>query len=178
MNKHSRFTSHAFKLAVMALAISGAGSAMAATATATSTSVVVQAIAISNTGNLSFGSIAPSASAGSVTVSPNGTRTFGGGTTAAGGSPTAAQFSVTGEAGLLYSISTAASSATLTSGGNNMPFTVISDTTASAILTGTASSGTLTGGGQTIYVGGSLTVGANQVAGTYTGTINVAVDYQ
>jgi spore coat protein U-like protein len=58
-----------------------------------------------------------------------------------------------------------------------MAFTAISDTSASAITTGTVATGTLTGGAQTIYVGGALTVGANQVAGTYAGNINVAVDY-
>jgi spore coat protein U-like protein len=177
MNKHSRFTSKGFKLAVMALAISGAGSAMAATATATSTSVVIQAIQISNNGNLAFGNIAASGTAGTVTVSPNGSRGVTGGTVAAGGTSTAAQFNVTGQAGLTYSINFSGTSATLTSGANTMAFTAISDVTASAITTGTVASGILTGGNQTIYVGGSLTVGATQVAGTYTGSINVAVDY-
>jgi hypothetical protein len=177
MNKHSRFISNGFKLAVMALAISGAGSAMAATATATSTSVVITPIQITKTADLSFGSIAGGATAGTVTVSPNGSRSFTGGTVTAGGTSTAAQFSVTGQAGLTYSISLAGTSSQLTSGGNNLGFTAISDVTASAITTGTAPSGTLTGGNQTIFVGGVLTVGINQLAGTYTGSINVAVDY-
>jgi len=112
-----------------------------------------------------------------VTVSPNGTRSVSGGTVAAGGTPTAAQFSVTGQTGLTYAINMAGTSATLTSGANTMAFTAVSDTTASAITTGIAPTGTLTGGAQTIYVGGVLTVGANQVAGTYTGNISVAVDY-
>jgi spore coat protein U-like protein len=68
-------------------------------------------------------------------------------------------------------------SANLSSGGNNLPFTAISDTTASAITTGIATSGTLTGGAQSIYVGGKVDVAINQPAGTYTGTIAVDVNY-
>ena len=177
MNKHARFASNVFKFAVVALALFGAGSAMAATATATSTGVVVTPIAISKTVDLSFGNIAGGASLGTVTLSPNGTRAVSGGVVAAGGTPAAAQFNVTGPAGLTYAIDMTGTSATLTSGANSMAFTAISDTTASAITSGTAATGTLTGGAQTIFVGGSLAVGISQAAGTYTGTISVAVNY-
>jgi spore coat protein U-like protein len=177
MNKYSRFTSNSAKLAVLALAICGAGSAMAATASATSTSVVVTPIQISKATDLSFGAIASSGTAGTVTLTPGGTRTVGGGAVAAGGVSTAAKFDVTGQAGLTYAISMAGTSANLTSGSDTIPFTVISDVTASAITTGIAATGTLTGGAQSIYVGGALTVAANQAAGTYTGTVAVAVNY-
>jgi spore coat protein U-like protein len=112
-----------------------------------------------------------------VTVSPNGTRNVSGGAVAAGGTATAAQFNVTGQTGLTYGIDFTGTSATLTSGSDTMTFATVSDVTASAITSGNASAGTLTGGAQTIYVGGSLAVGANQNAGTYTGTISVAVNY-
>jgi spore coat protein U-like protein len=177
MDKYSRFTSNSVKLAVMALAICGAGNAMAATANATSTSVVVTPIQISKTVDLSFGSIASGGTTGTVTLTPGGTRTVGGGAVAVGGVPAAAKFDVTGQSGLTYAITMTGTSANLTSGTDTIPFTVISDVTASAITTGIATSGTLTGGAQSIYVGGSLAVGANQPAGTYTGTVAVAVDY-
>jgi|AraplaDrversion2_2_1032049.scaffolds.fasta_scaffold01239_6 hypothetical protein len=176
MNKYSRFTS--VKLAAMALAICGAGNAMAATASATSTSTVITPIAISNTANLSFGNIAAGGTTGSVTVKPDGTRAFTGGAVTAGGTSTAAQFNVTGQTGMTYTIDFTGTSASLTSGADSMTFTTVSDVTASAITTGNATTGTLTAGAQTIYVGGSLAVGANQNAGTYTGTISVAVAYQ
>jgi hypothetical protein len=177
MNKHSRFTSNGFKLAVMALAISGAGSAMAATTNATSTGVVVTPIAVTKSADLSFGNFAGGASIGTVVLTPAGVRSNTGGVVLAGGTITAAKFDVTGQAGLTYSISMAGTSANLTSGGNNIPFTAISDTSASAITTGIATSGTLTGGAQSIYVGGKLDVAINQPAGTYTGTVAVDVNY-
>lgn len=177
MNKYSRITARSLKLAAVTLAIFGAGHAMAANATATSTSTVITPIVINNTANLSFGSIAAGATTGTVTVSPNGTRAVGGGAVAAGGVSTAAQFNVTGQTGLTYGIDFAGTSPSLTSGSDTMVFTTISDVTASAITTGNVSAGTLTGGAQTIFVGGSLAVGANQNAGTYTGTISVAVNY-
>ena len=178
MNKHARFTFNGFKLAALVLATCAAGSAIAATATANSTSTIVTPIAIAKTADLSFGSFASGGAAGTVTVSPNGSRAFGGGAVAAGGTVTAAQFNVTGQAGLTYSISFAGTPTSLSDGSSHtMAFSTVSDTTASAITSGNVTAGTLTGGAQTIFVGGALTVGANQVAGTYSGTISVAVDY-
>jgi spore coat protein U-like protein len=58
-----------------------------------------------------------------------------------------------------------------------MAFAPISALTANTATSGTVSSGTLTGGTQTIFVGGSLTVAANQAPGTYSGTVTATVDY-
>ncbi|MEW6372070.1 MAG: DUF4402 domain-containing protein [Pseudomonadota bacterium] len=177
MTKQFRSASNGLKFAVLALAIAGAGSAQAATANATSTSTVVAPINISKTADLSFGSFAAGAAPGSVTVSPNNTRGVSGGVIAMGGTATAAQFNVTGEAGSGYVV-TLGGSTELTSGGNTMPFTPVSDFTASSITTGNVTTSTLTGGAQTIYVGGVLSVAANQAAGEYTGTVTATVEYQ
>lgn len=178
MNKHTRFTSNGFKLAVAAVALYGAGSAMAATsATATSTSVVVTPISVSKSADMSFGSIAGGATAGTVTLTPGGTRTVAGGAVAAGGTPAAAKFDVTGSGTLTYAIDYTGTATSLTSGGDTMAFAAISDTSASAKTSGTVATGALTAGAQSIYVGGVLTVGINQNAGTYTGNIAVAVNY-
>lgn len=177
MTKHSRLTLNHLSLAALALAITAAaGSAAAAVATATSTSTVVAPIAITKNADLAFGAFAAGASAGSVTVSPNGTRAVSGGVTAMGGTPGAARFDVVGAAGTNYSISIT-DSGQLSSGSDNMAFTSISDVTASAITTGNVTSGTLASGTQSIYVGGVLTVGINQAAGTYTGTVSATVEY-
>jgi hypothetical protein len=178
MNKHTRFTSNGFKLAVVALALSGAGSAMAATsATATSTSVVVTPIAVTKSADMSFGNIAGGATAGTATLTPGGTLSVSGGTIKAGGTPAAAKFDVTGSGTLTYAIDMTGTATALTSGSDTMTFAAISDTSASAKTSGTVSTGALTAGAQSIYVGGILTVGINQNAGTYTGNIAVAVNY-
>lgn len=178
MNKHTRFTSNGFKLAVVALALCGAGSAMAATsATATSTSVVVTPIAVTKSADMSFGNIAGGATAGTVTLTPAGVRTVSGGAVAAGGTPAAAKFDVTGSGTLTYAIDYTGTATTLTSGSDTMAFAAISDTSASAKTSGTVATGALTAGAQSIYVGGVLTVGISQNAGTYTGNIAVAVNY-
>ena len=176
MTKQSRSTSTILTLSALALAAAAAGSASAAIATATSTSTVVTPIAISKNADLAFGSFAPGATLGTVTVSPNGTRAVSGGVVAMGGSATAAQFAVAGQDGATYSI-TLGGSTSLVSGGDSMTFTSISDLSASAATSGNVSSGTLTGGAQTIYVGGVLDVAANQPAGTYTGTVTATVEY-
>lgn len=176
MNKNSTIHFRGLRVALAILACCGASEALAATANATSTGVVITPIAIAKTTDLSFGNIAASAAPGTVTVSPNGSRSFTGGAVAAGGTSTAAKFDVTGQAGLTYSI-TLGGSASLSDGTNTMAFSRISDVTASAITTGNVTSGTLTGGAQSIYVGGVLSVGANQVANTYTGTVTATVDY-
>lgn len=176
MTKYSRFNSTSFRMAVLALAIAGSGSAIAANAVATSTSTVVSAINITKSSDLAFGSFAASAAPGTVTVTPGGTRTAGGGVTAVGTTATAARFDVTGQAGLGYTISIV--STPLSDGGSNsMTFTEISDLAASANTTGTVTAGTLTGGAQSFYVGGVLAVAANQAAGSYSGTVTATVNY-
>lgn len=177
MTKQLRITSNRFAIATLALAAAAAaGSVHAAVATATSTSTVIAPIAITKITDLSFGTFAPGATPGTVTVSPNSTRAVSGGVVAAGGTSTAAQFNVTGESGMNYSISLGGS-ATLASGSDTMAFTSISDLSASANTSGNVTSGTLTAGAQSIYVGGVLNVGANQAAGTYTGTVTATVEY-
>lgn len=172
MTKHF---STRLKFAALALAATAAAGVHAAQTSAVTSGTVVAPIAIAKTADLAFGNFAASAAPGTVTISPNGTRTVSGGVTQAGGTTTAAQFDVTGQSGMTYSISLSAS--TLTSGANNMTFTPISALTASAATAGTVASGTLTGGAQSIYVGGELSVAANQAAGSYSGTVQATVEY-
>jgi len=175
MTKNTRLVSNVCRLAVLALAVAGSGSAIAANAVANSSSTVIAAINITKSADLAFGSFAAGTGAGTVTVTPGGTRSVTG-VTAVASTATAAKFDVTGQTGLGYSISVVATP--LSDGGSNtMTFTPISDLTASASTSGTVAAGTLTGGAQSIYVGGVLSVGANQVAGTYSGTVTATVDY-
>jgi hypothetical protein len=99
-------------------------------------------------------------------------RTAGGGATLVsdGSTISAAAFDVTGAPNATYSISLPAS-ATITAPG---PITMTVDT----FVSNPTPTGTLSGGGsQTLAVGATLQVGANQGQGSYTGTFNVTVNY-
>ncbi|NMT62957.1 DUF4402 domain-containing protein [Marinobacter orientalis] len=150
-----------------------------ADATTQSSATVIEPIAITKAADLVFGDFAPGAG-GTVTVSTSGARTAGGTIlSTAGNTPTAAKFDVTGNADSTYSISLTAP-ASLSDGAatpNTMALAVFSDLDASNTISGQVSSGTLTAGAQSVYLGGELTVGAGQVAGTYTGDITVTVEY-
>jgi hypothetical protein len=177
MNKHSTFSARGLQLVLGVLACCSTDSALAATTNASATGVVITPIAITKATDLSFGNIAAGVAVGTVTVSPNGARAFAGGAVAAGGTSTAAKFDVTGQGTATYSI-TVTGSATLSDGATHtMAFNTVSDVTASAITSGNVTAGALTAGAQSIFVGGVLSVGANQVAGTYTGTVTATVDY-
>lgn len=154
------------------------GSAVAATAAATATTTVITPLAINKMVDLSFGNIAASGAAGTVTVNTDGGRTFGGGVTGAGGTPTAARFDLIGQASAGYTI-TYDTGVTLTGPGTPMALTQISDLTGAGGASGTIATGTLSAGGlQSLYVGGTLAVGASQTPGAYTGTFNALVNYQ
>jgi spore coat protein U-like protein len=177
VQKHIPFQRSVLRLAVFAACALGAtGSALAANATATSTGTVVTPIAIAKTADLAFGKFAAPA-AGSVTISTSGARTIGGGVLpVSGGATTAARFDVTGDTGATYSIALSGTTV-LTSGSDTMAFATVSDLTAGNATSGNVSSGTLAGGAQSIYVGGVLTVGASQPAGSYSGTVIATVEY-
>lgn len=164
------------KLAIAAAAVAFAPAAFSASTNATSTGTVVTPINITKAADLAFGSFA-AGTGGTITVSPNGTRSVTGTVLpVTGGTAAAAKFDVTGDGSSTYTISVVGD-ANLTSGGNNMAFNVISDLSASAITSGTVSIGTLTAGAQSIFVGGTLTVASAQAVGTYTGNIVATVEY-
>jgi spore coat protein U-like protein len=163
--------------ALGAFAISGSAAA-ANTASATATTTVVTPISITKATDLAFGSIAAGATSGTVTVDTNGTRSVFGGVIATGGTVTAAKFDIVGSASLAYGI-TYDSNVTLTGTGAPMALTQISDLSGSGGASSLAASGTLSAGGtQSLYIGGTLAVAANQLAGAYTATINALVNYQ
>ncbi len=124
-------------------------------------------ISISSSGDLDFGTMVPTGTAGTVTVTPAGARSsvdvdlFG-------GVPAAASFDVTGEGSTNYSL-TFPSSATLTSGGDTMTVDTFTDDA--------GASPTLSSGSDTFNVGATLHVGATQASGTYSGTFSVTVNY-
>ncbi|KAF3998714.1 DUF4402 domain-containing protein [Glaciimonas immobilis] len=153
----------------------------AASATSISTAKVLVPIAISKTRDLAFGSFAPGVG-GTITVSTSGARTKSGTILSSiGVAPSAAQFAVTGDGVSTYSISfTNTPLASTATPGDVMPLAIFSDFTGGNATTGTVATngGTLTAGAQTIYVGGTATVGASQpFHADYAANIIVAVEY-
>jgi hypothetical protein len=176
MTKNFRITPSAVRLALLALAVAGTGGAIAATTNATATGTVVAPLQIAKSADLVFGNFAASASSGSVTITPAGARSVAGGVTAINGVATT-KFDVTGQSGFGYSISLVGGTLSANGGANTMTFTPVGDLTASSITSSTLSASTLTGGAQSIFVGGVLSVGANQAAGDYAGIVTATVDY-
>jgi hypothetical protein len=152
------------KLLALAVVILGftAVSFAQVSATATASGTIVSPIAIANAGNLNFGNVAVSATAGTVILAPAGTRTITGGVTlpAVPGTVTAAHFAVTGSQNYTYAITLPSTPTTVTSGANTM--------TVNAFTSTPTTTGTLDGSGaQTVDVGATLNVGAAQASGTY-----------
>jgi hypothetical protein len=130
------------------------------------------AIAIGNTRSLSFGSFV-AGSGGSVTISPSGARSAAGGVTLIpSGAGTAAQFSITGDPGMTYSISLPLDGeAELSNGaGQSMPLRAFTSDPSGIGLFSIS-------GSQTLSVGATLDVSASQTAGAYSGAFSITVNY-
>jgi spore coat protein U-like protein len=127
-------------------------------------------ISISNTGELAFGTAAPTGVGGTITVAPDSGRTAVN-VDLLGGTVSAASFTVGGEAGTGYTIAVAPATLTITDGGvNNMDV--------DAWTTAPTSPATLSGAPpDSLTVGATLNVGANQAPGVYSGTFSVTAEY-
>lgn len=167
-----------FRFAVVGAAVTAAfglvSTAHAATsATADATAEILEAVAVVADGtDLDFGTIAiknlPSGTA-TITLSPANTLTCATSTFVCAGTTSVPTFDVTGYNGANVAVSFTNSSINLTGPGANMPLA----------LTSSASSVTLDGSGEGSFtVGGTLTVNSGQVAGVYTGQMEVNVQYQ
>lgn len=80
--------------------------------------------------------------------------------------PSVPEFVVTGEVDATYAI-TFSSPVSLSSGSNSMSVTAFTEDATNTLVSGT----------ETFKVGASLTIGANQPNGTYTGIFDVTVAY-
>lgn len=155
-------------LGVVAAAAMASTGAQAATQTASAEVDIVAAVQLAQNDGLDFGVVASSGTAGTVAL-PIGsnTRICSAGVTCVG-TALRGRFTVSGATtGYVVAINVPAST-TLNSGANNMLLSLVPSMT----------SFTAGAGPQEFFVGGSLAVGANQAAGTYTGSYNVSADYQ
>lgn len=183
--KSGQFTSfkhRALKAALASVVVLGCAgfgvNAYAAAATAASSATVITPIAIAKVTDLAFGKFS-SRLAGTIKVGTDSAISVTGGVlSGTGATGTAAKFDVTGDTVNTYSISHSGAGV-LTNGTalNDMALTKVSALTAASGTTDNVSSGILTAGAQSIYVGGTLAVAANQAAGAYTGDVIVTVEY-
>ena len=129
-------------------------------------------LAVVSTQDLDFGTILPGIAAGTVTINPNsGNATAAGGATLAGGTPQRAEFTAVGQNNIL-AISTLGPSPVLTNGtGGTMATTLTMGGGLLGIFNFPGS------GIRKFRVGGTLSVGASQPDGLYTGTFTLTVIY-
>lgn len=139
-------------------------------ASAPTSATIVTPISIVKDTNMSFGNVAVSSSLGTVVLAPASTRTKTGGVTlpVTAGTVTAAQFTVSGQAGYTYAI-TLPTALTITKA------TTLETMSVDTFTSTPTPTGTLTGGSEVVLVGATLNVGASQVAGLYENTTGFAV---
>lgn len=165
-------------LAATAVAALTAGAAQAQdTATATASATILQSITVTNSQALDFGSIVPGAAAASVTLAEGdgataATRTCDTGLTCSG-TFSRAVFDITGTHAALVDISGDASVTLSNANGDTMAVALTYSNTQVTLVRSTPAS-TPTAA---FYVGGVLSVGADQAPGYYSETFDVTVDY-
>ncbi len=167
------------RIAVVAIAVAGIGmvtprTVHAASDTANATANIIAPITITQTGDLDFASIVPDVAPQTVVVNTANTRTACTGGLVCTGAVSSASFDVGGAAGAGYTI-TLPGTLNITDGGvNNMNVdTWTINPTSPATLSGSPP--------DTLTVGATLNVNANQVAGSYgqvAETFTLTVDYQ
>lgn len=153
---------------MIALAAAALGADVgAATATGTANATVIVPLTITAGTALNFGTFAANSTGGTVVITTASARSATGSVALSATTPgVAGSFTVTGNASSTFAI-TNPGTFNVTSGANTMAVN----------LTGLATTGTLAAGTATILVPGTLTVGASQAAGNYTGTYTMAVEY-
>ena len=155
-------------LAAAATMAFGASSAQAATASADATATILQQITVTKTADLAFGTVVVGTTGGNVTIANNGTTPIScAAALACSGTNGAASFNVVGTVGEAVTV-TVDPSVTLTSGSNSM--TASLNPSYSGTHTLVAS--------DVLRVGGTLSVGASQASGVYSGSFDVVVNYQ
>lgn len=171
---------------VASLTLATAPCAFAQSTTGTIRTTIVPRLSLAKTSDLDFGQVmASSTTAGSVTVTPTGSRSAGGGATLAGGTATAGEFAGAGTRNQIVIFSFGAPSVVLTRTNGTQTMTVDS------FVLGASTAGGLNDLGAsgrwriisnnglfTLPVGATLRVGAAQAPGDYQGTFTLTAVYQ
>jgi len=148
------------------------GPAHAAIQTANANAVALKPLSVLKISDLDFGTMIAGPVAGTAVIDPNtGAQTTTGGTTAAGGSPQTAQFLTYGTQNSILQVNRGPLPVlTRAGGGATMNVTQLT-------LNGPVIRVVNPAGVMDLRVGGTLAVGANQLAGTYTGSFDIIVAY-
>ena len=179
-----------FKVVVAAAAVAAAFvsvEASAASANVTTNATVVAPLTTGATTALDFGALITDATGYTVQVTNNGAGAYDRASSAtlpSYNNGAVGTIALSGGANATYEVSAPATVTLTRSGGtetmvvNNFEFmvgynTLTTDTDADGNKEGTLGAG----GSTTLQVGGNLTVGASQMAGSYTGTLAVTVNY-
>lgn len=141
--------------------------ASAATITGNATVLIQNTIGTSQTQQMNFGTVSPTANTGVVTLSPAGVASSS--TLGTYGNGAAGKFNIVAQPSTLLQISF--SNGTVSNGSESMTLDNFTSTSVPASNT-TDSSGNLA-----LSVGANLNVGANQPSGIYNGTYTVTVSY-
>ena len=175
--RHCRGAARALTIAAASAALWSPASA--ADMSSTANAAVVRPNTLIKTDDLDFGTLISGPAGGTVTINPvtNG-RSATGGATFVGNDGRRAVFQGTG--GIFLITVSGSTSVTLTRAGGGAPAM-----TASLVRAATTSGGgiallgatLLPRGVQTYFIGGTLTVPANQPAGDYSGTFTLTVNY-
>lgn len=138
---------------------------------------IVEGLTVEGKRALDFGKIIKPSAVGTVKVGTGGARTVPTGALTVFDTATSGLFTVSGEPGKVVSISTTNATETISNGGGATmsvgSFEIASD--------GSYAAGSLTlnstDGEESVYVGGTLSVGASQASGQYSGTVTLQASY-
>jgi hypothetical protein len=177
--RHRRDALRALTIAVATASAALCAPAYAADTNVTANAAVVRPNSLIKTDDLNFGTLISGATVGTVSVNAvTGARTATGGVTPVGTASQRAIFQGTG--GILLITVSGSTSVTLARIGGGAPSMTASLVRAAstsgggiALLGGTL----LPSGVQTYFIGGTLTVPANQAPGDYSGTFTLTVNY-
>lgn len=177
--RHCRGAARTLTIAAAAASAALCVPAQAADVGGTVNAAVVRPNTLIKTDDLDFGTLISGATGGTVTINPvTNARTTAGGVAPVGSAAQRAVFQGTGGI-LLITVSGSTSVTLMRAGGGAAPMTASLVRAASTsgggivLLGGTL----LPSGVQTYYIGGTLTVPANQPEGDYSGTFTLTVNY-
>ena len=142
--------------------------------------IVLRPLSFFKVNDLDFGDIIPSASAGTVRLNPDGSRSRTGGVTLAGDDGAPARFAGLGSFNRQVNISLGSNTIWITGPGTRMRVRNFEiGSTPTAILSTSPTRFRITSplGNYNFPVGATLEVGANQAPGDYSGTFTITLNY-